>query len=83
MLQLHRHAPPAERGLVVVRHTIITDPTTRQPGFDLSRRVYITPKTNVTPAILSREYVARVRDFLARQRRRRCDCRVARCDFVA
>jgi len=31
---------------------------------------------------LSRDIVARVRDFIARESRRRCDCRVARCDFV-
>ena len=34
------------------------------------------PKTDVTRAILSRDFVARVRDLIARQSRRRCDCRV-------
>jgi len=40
-------------------------------------------KTAVAPALSSRDFVARVRDFIARRSRRRCDCRVARCDFVA
>ena len=39
------------------------------------------PKTDVTRAILSRDFVARVRDFIARQSRRRClrlsSCRAA------
>jgi len=40
-------------------------------------------KTAVAPALSSRDFVARARDFIARQSRRRCDCRVAHCDFVA
>jgi len=47
------------------------------------RRVNITLKIDVTNAILSRDFVAQVRDFIARQSRARCDYQVARCDFVA
>jgi len=33
--------------------------------------------------LLSHDFVARVRDFITRQCRRRCDCQIAHCDFVS